>query len=119
MGMPKPAPSTVAAFESLLPKDPGVTRRPVFGQPAAFVDGNMFFGVFGTDLILRLSDADRAQAAKELHAMPFEPMPGRPMREYIALPEAVWKDTKTAAAWVERSLRYASTLPTKKPKPRK
>jgi TfoX/Sxy family transcriptional regulator of competence genes len=119
MGMPKPAPAAVAAFESLIPNVPGVSRRPVFGQPAAFVDGNMFFGVFGSDLILRLSDADRAIAATELRALPFEPMPGRPMREYIALPPAVWKDSKSARAWVERSVRYASKLPAKKPKPRR
>ncbi|MCI4324378.1 MAG: TfoX/Sxy family protein [Thermoplasmata archaeon] len=118
MGIPKPAPATVAAFEALLPRRPGVTRRPVFGQPAAFVGGNMFFCVFGSELIVRLSEADRASAAKDLQATPFEPMPGRPMREYVALPEAVWKDSKRAAPWVARSIQYAAQLPAKRPKSR-
>jgi TfoX/Sxy family transcriptional regulator of competence genes len=118
MSMPKAGEAAMAAFEELLPVRPDVRRRPVFGQPAAFVGGNMFLGVFGEHLFVRLSEADRAVAEKELGAKPFEPMPGRPMREYVVLPPSVLSDRKKASGWVDRALRYAGTLPAKKPKAR-
>jgi TfoX/Sxy family transcriptional regulator of competence genes len=111
--MPKPDPAAVARFESLIPNLRGVSRRPVFGQPAAFVDGNMFFGVFGDHLIVRLSEADRASAAKELGATAFEPMAGRSMREYVVLPTKLLADLPATEAWVARAFEYASRLPKK------
>jgi hypothetical protein len=46
-------------------------------------------------------------------------MPGRPMREYVALPEQVAADPDQARAWVERAAAYVRTLPPKAPKPKK
>jgi TfoX/Sxy family transcriptional regulator of competence genes len=111
--MPKPDPAAVARFESLIPKHRGVSRRPVFGQPAAFIDGNMFFGVFVDHLIVRLSEADRAAATKELGATAFEPMAGRPMREYVVLPAKLLADGPATEGWVARAFEYASRLPKK------
>ncbi|MCI4333439.1 MAG: TfoX/Sxy family protein, partial [Thermoplasmata archaeon] len=119
MSMPKAGATAIATFEGFLPVRPDVQRRPVFGQPAAFVGGNMFLGVFGDRVFVRLSEADRALAEKTVGATTFEPMPGRPMREYMVLPAAVWKDRKKAMEWVDRSLQYARELPAKKPKPPK
>ncbi|MCI4326992.1 MAG: TfoX/Sxy family protein [Thermoplasmata archaeon] len=114
--MPKPAAETVAAFDSLVPKVAGVTRRLVFGQPAVFVDGNMFFSVFGNHLIVRLSEADRASALKDLGAIAFEPMPGRPMREYVELPTRLLADLPAVEGWVNRALEYGRRLPKKSAK---
>ncbi len=46
----------------------------------------------------------------------FEPMPGRPMREYVALPDEVIADPAELRAWVERAVEYVRGLPPKKPK---
>ena len=116
MKMPKAGGEAVAAFRELLKEVPEAVERPVFGQPAAFVRGNMFLGVFGSNVIVRLSEPDRALAHKELGAKPFEPMPGRPMREYVVLPAKVLQDPKLAAAWTARARQYATELPAKKPK---
>jgi hypothetical protein len=35
----------IARFDELLPKDPRVARRKMFGYPAAFVNGRMFAGL--------------------------------------------------------------------------
>lgn len=43
--MKKPTPEAIAAFEESLPTNPEVVRKKMFGMPAAFVNGNMFFGV--------------------------------------------------------------------------
>jgi hypothetical protein len=42
----------VEAFGAALPDHPAVQRRKMFGYPCAFVNGNMFTGVFQTDVFL-------------------------------------------------------------------
>lgn len=111
--MPKPDPKAKKAFEGLVAGAPGATIRPMFGNFAAFKDGQMFAGVFGDQVFVRLSDADRAQALVTPGAKPFEPMRGRPMKEYVCVPKAVLADKKKAAAWVKQSLAYAASLPPK------
>jgi TfoX/Sxy family transcriptional regulator of competence genes len=118
MEMPKPDPAAERQFEQLRPDQPNVTSRKVFGHPAAFVNGNMFFGVFGPELFVRLSDRDSVAAASVPGFRPFEPMPGRPMRGYLVLPTAVRAKPVEARRWIRRSLEFASGLPPKKAKPR-
>ena len=54
--MPKPSEHAKAAFTKLVPDEPAVNMRPMFGNLAAFVNGNMFTGLFGEDLFVRLPD---------------------------------------------------------------
>lgn len=110
--MPKPAAETKVAFEALVPDAPNVAIRPMFGNLAAFVNGNMFMGLFGDDLFVRLSKGDR-EALLEAGGTEFSPMPGRPMREYVALPRTWRSRTKGTEEWVARSLAWASELPRK------
>ncbi|MCI4336637.1 MAG: TfoX/Sxy family protein [Thermoplasmata archaeon] len=111
--MPKAAAAAVTVFEGLVPKGENVTSKKMFGQPAAFVNGNLFFGVFGEHIFVRLSDADRADAVRGEGFTTLEPMPGRVMREYLVLPSGVLRDRKSASKWVARSLRYVETIPPK------
>ncbi|MCI4323871.1 MAG: TfoX/Sxy family protein [Thermoplasmata archaeon] len=113
MKFPAASPQTLARFERLVPARSGVTRKLVFGFPAAFAHGNMFFGVFGDVLFVRLSDGDRTLATKTAGMVPFEPMKGRPMREYVVLPSSVLDEPRVASVWVGRSLAWVSTLPPK------
>jgi TfoX/Sxy family transcriptional regulator of competence genes len=114
MSFPKPDEGSRAFFESLLPDDPRVQDRPMFGNRAAFVNGNMFLALFGSKVAVRLAEDDRATLMKEPGAEPFEPMPGKGMKEYVVLPEAWRKRRKKADEWAERSFRWASELPPKK-----
>ena len=50
MRLPQPTEEDRDRFRALVPDDPRVAIRPMFGQLAAFVNGNMFFGLFGSDL---------------------------------------------------------------------
>ncbi len=116
--MPKTDVETKAFFRSIVPEDPDITVRPMFGNLAAFVHGNMFTGLFGTDLFVRLSADDRAELERA-GGGPFEPMPGRAMTGYTLLPEAWNSDAEQASAWIDRSLGFARGLPPKQPKPKK
>jgi TfoX/Sxy family transcriptional regulator of competence genes len=109
--LPKPDPAAARLLEELTPKGRGVTSKKMFGQPAAFVNGNLFLGVFGDRIFLRLSKEDRIEAARTPGFVPFEPMPGRPMKAYFVVPDAVLRDRPRCRTWVARALDFVSGLP--------
>ncbi|MBM3567606.1 MAG: TfoX/Sxy family protein [Alphaproteobacteria bacterium] len=110
MAWRKSPPTLIARFDAVLPKAPGVVRRSMFGYPVAFVNDAMFTGLHQESFILRLSDGDRRALAKAHDARPFEPLPGRVMREYLALPPALIDDAGELKAWVARGLAYARSV---------
>jgi len=114
----KSPPDLVDAFAAAIADLPGSEPRKMFGFPAAFVNGKLFTGLFEDRWFVRLAEADRAELAGA-GAPAFEPMPGRPMREYVELPAAVLADDATRDAWLRRSLAHVAGMPKeKKPKKR-
>jgi hypothetical protein len=111
--MPRPTPAATELFESILPKRPDVQVRKVFGQPAAFLSGHMFLGVFGDQVILRFGPDDLAQAEKVQGVRPFEPMPGRRMGGYLVFPPATLRNPRRLGPWLRRSMTFVKTLPPK------
>jgi len=114
--IPHPDKKSIDLFKSLVPDDPHITIRPMFGNLSAFVNGNMFFGLYGNDLFLRLSSQDQQELLKQKGARFLEPMKGRPMKDYVITPEAWKNDADTVRIWVSRSLAWSSKLPAKKAK---
>jgi TfoX N-terminal domain len=108
--VPKPSAEDIARFRSLVPDDPDVQVRPMFGNLGAFVHGNMFMGLLGADIGVKLT----AQDAGELHALgggAFGP-PGRPMGGWTQLPAGLAAGPG-ANDWVALALAHARTLPAK------
>ncbi len=118
MQIPKASDEDKERFRSLVPDDPGVVVKPMFGNLGAFVNGNMFAGLFGSTVGVRVSDEDRATLADVDGTGPFGPE-GRPMGGYVGLPEAWEDEPERASAWVARAHAYVSGLPPKPPKPPK
>jgi TfoX/Sxy family transcriptional regulator of competence genes len=117
--MPKftPAPeSVVLIFDRAIADLHMVERRKMFGYPSAFFHGQMVCGVFADRIMLRLSEADRAEFLRLEGAKIFEVMPGRPMREYVELPPAVMNSPEALSGWLRRGLAYVETLPPKQKK---
>jgi TfoX/Sxy family transcriptional regulator of competence genes len=108
-------PELVRVFAETTQAFPQVQVRKMFGYPAAFVNGNMAAGLFQDSMMLRLSATDRAA----IRAQPFEPMPGRAMREYIVVPDAILKSKSQLKAWFGKAVAYTSSLPAKPTKRRK
>jgi TfoX/Sxy family transcriptional regulator of competence genes len=118
MQIPKPGEADKQFFLGLIPDDPAVEVKPMFGNLGAFVHGNMFAGLFGPAVGVRLDET----ASKELAAIdgsgPFGPAE-RPMGGYTSLPGA-WRATPDlAAGWVQRALTHVSSLPPKVKKPKR
>ena len=111
MQIPKPSEADKALFRSIVPEDPRVEVKPMFGNLGAFVNGNMFMGLFGSDIGVKLSDADAATLLGMDGAGPFGPTE-RPMGGYVSLPALV-KDTPEATGWVARALEHVGAMPAK------
>ena len=101
-------------FESVMPGPPAVQRK-MFGYPAGFVNGNMFMGLFQESMILRLPAGPREEFLRVHNTKLFEPMAGRPMREYVEVPQLVMRDKKELTAWVARAYEYGASLKPKSP----
>ena len=109
----KSPPELVARFGEILEGYPDAERRKMFGYPAAFVGGNMATGLFADQWVVRLPD-DEIEPAKARGASSFEPMPGKPMKAFVAIPAADIDDDAALRAWVERGLALAGSMPKKK-----
>ncbi|HSS62229.1 MAG TPA: TfoX/Sxy family protein [Candidatus Limnocylindrales bacterium] len=116
MKMPKPSDEAKAALARVVPDEPAVTIKPMFGQMSGFVNGNMFIGIFGEELILRLPEEEIAKVKKQ-GGRDFEPMTGHKMGGYVVF-EGEWR-SKPPHALIKRALEEARKMPAKKPKPKK
>ncbi len=116
----KPAPpELVGTFERAVKKCADAELRKMFGYPAAFVNGNMMGGLFQDSMMLRLSPPDLADIRDQAGAKPFEPMPGRVMREYVVIPKKIIASTSQLEAWLAKAAAYTRSLPRKAPKPKR
>lgn len=114
MKLPRTPHDLVDTFDMLVPEAPDITSRRMFGYPSRFMNGNLFTGLHGDYMILRLSENDRAEFLKETGSHLFEPMPGRAMKEYVVVPNHLINDG--LLPWLEKSMAYARSLPPKQPK---
>jgi TfoX/Sxy family transcriptional regulator of competence genes len=119
MAWKKSPPSLVELFARVFPQSPGAETRQMFGYPAGFVNGNLFVGLFEDRLLVRLDERGRKELLAVDEAEPFEPMKGRPMREYVVLPIGMHDEEGDVRHWVERALEYARALPPKSKSKRK
>lgn len=95
-------------------------KKPMFGHEVYWVNGNMFAGVFQSSLFFRLSPQDQKEFLEKYgDAKQFEPMAGRPMKDYIVIPESVQGDSKAVGEWMKRSYYFTASLPAKRPKAKK
>ena len=109
---PKASDDDKQLFRALAPDDERVSVRPMFGAVAAFANGLMFMGLFADELFVRLN-ADDTETLTAAGGGALEPMPGKPMRGYVTVPN--WRaDQDATRAWGRKSLDYTLTLPPKK-----
>ena len=119
MQIPKPTDEVKQFFRSIVPDDPDVEVKPMFGNLGAFVNGNMFAGLFGPAIGVRLLDPASQQALRSIEGTgPYGPEEG-PMGGYIALPPSWLTAPDRASEWVRTALSEVRELPAKQPKPRK
>ncbi|MBE3064938.1 MAG: TfoX/Sxy family protein [Spirochaetes bacterium] len=89
-------------------------KRLMFGFPAYFINANMFIGLFEDKLFIRLSDELREATERRMGALKhLEPMPGRPMKDYLVLPQSFYSKQKELEALIAAAAVHARSLPAK------
>lgn len=114
MKMPKASDEDKQRFRDLIEPLTAVSAatevKPMFGQLDAFVNSNMFAGLFGDTIGVKLDPAD-AEILAAAGGGPFGPEE-RPMGGYLTIPTGA-----DAFDWIARAEAYVATLPPKtKPK---
>lgn len=110
MKVPKPTDADRERFHTLVPDSADIEVKPMFGNLGAFVNRNMFMGLFGADIGVKLGDGEREQLLTEPGAGPFGPSE-RPMSGYVTLP-AGWSADQ-AGPWITSAYHTAAALPPK------
>jgi TfoX/Sxy family transcriptional regulator of competence genes len=113
MAWKKAPPELVSAFDALVTAYPQAERRSMFGYPAVFLNGNMVAGLHEDRLVMRLDD-DTAAEAKRRGASDFEPMAGRPMKGWVAVPEPVVAEGRLVRGWIAQAFHHVATMPAKR-----
>ena len=92
---------------------PGVSEKKMFGGLAFLLRGNMFCGVQGRGLMVRVGAEayERSLARRHAREMDFT---GRPLTGLVTVEPAGVRSEAQLRSWVERGIDFASTLPAKR-----
>ena len=102
-------------LRELFEDEPAVTEKKMFGGLCFLHDGNMCCGIVGDELMLRVGP-DAYEACLALpHAREMD-FTGRALRGMIYVGTDGFAEDEDLAAWAERGLAFARSLPAKKPK---
>jgi hypothetical protein len=96
----------------------GLTEIKMFGGLCFTIRGNMAVGVVGNELMVRVPKEDGDTLLARPHTRPMD-FTGKPMQGFLFVEPPGVRTKKTLQGWVDRGVAYASSLPPKKPKPKK
>ena len=105
--MPTAGPKTVARFDELAETfvARGASRSQMFGMPVLKAGGKVFAGTYGDAMTFKLGPDDLEKARTLTGVEAFEPMKGRPMKEWVLVPLA---HSKRWPDLTDRAFRYLS-----------
>ncbi len=90
----------------------GVSEKRMFGGVAFMVDGHMAVGIVGDSLMARVGPEQHAKLLRMKHVREMD-FTGRPMKGFVYVAPAGFDSHAELLAWVERCVRFVSTLPKK------
>lgn len=92
----------------------GLTAKPMFGGVCYLVGGNMAFGIYQDNLIVRLGSPEQAQKEFDSgRALPFD-ITGKVMKGWVMIPKAKLNEPRDYRKWLNLGLGFARSLPPKK-----
>ena len=89
----------------------GVTERKMFGGLAFMLDGHMFCGVVGEELMLRLGPEQADVALDRPHVRPMD-FTGRPMAAMVFVAREGFRGP-ALSRWLDNAAAFVGTLPPK------
>jgi hypothetical protein len=108
-------PDKLELYDRLIETNSNVERKGA-GLPYTSVNGHMFtFLSASGSLAIRLSETDREAFLRKYRTTLFEAH-GAILKEYVAVPDELLKNTGELSQYLDLSLQYAMTLKPKTPK---
>jgi TfoX/Sxy family transcriptional regulator of competence genes len=101
---------------ALVGDDPRLSERKMFGGLCLMVDGNMFLGVVGDELMVRTGPDGHADALAQPHTREMD-FTGTPMKTMVFVTPPGIEHDQDLERWVDRALDFANSLPPKHRKP--
>ena len=92
--------------------DGEITERKMFGGLAFMLNGHMFTGIVGNELMLRLGEAGAEAALRREHVREMD-FTGRPMKAMVFI-EPAGLEGPALDEWVTSAAAFALTLPPKR-----
>jgi TfoX/Sxy family transcriptional regulator of competence genes len=90
-----------------------LASKRMFGGVCYLYRGNMAFGIYKDNLIIRLGSDDEATAfLKAGKALPFD-ITGRAMKGWVMVPKSKLAKTEDYKRWLDMGLAFAKSLPKK------
>ena len=100
-------------IRELVAAEPGVTEKKMFGGLAFLIDGNMAVSASGQGGMLVRVDPDESDVLTKKPGVALMEMGGRSMAGWLRVDADAVGTKKQLAAWVERGVTYARSLPPK------
>jgi TfoX/Sxy family transcriptional regulator of competence genes len=103
-----------ARIRDLVAGEPGLSEKKMFGGLAFLVGGNMAVAASGRGgLMVRVDPTESDALVASAHAYPVE-MRGRQMQGWLRVDTEHLRTKRQLAAWVERGVAFARSLPAKR-----
>lgn len=99
-------------IRSLLPDEPGITSKQMFGGLAFMLDGNMAVGVSNDELMVRVDPGEFDDLVAEEGVRHFE-MGGRSMKGWLLAGGGAIAEESDLGRWIDIGMSYAGSLPPK------
>jgi len=91
----------------------GLTSKRMFGGVCYLSAGNMAFGIYKENLIVRLgSESEATDCIKSGQARAFD-ITGRAMKGWVMVPKSKLVKPDDYKRWLDRGLKFAQSLPKK------
>ena len=87
-------------------------EQKMFGGVGFLLRGNMCFGIWKDNLILRLGESQAKNALKKKNVKPFD-ITGRAMKGWVMVAPAGMKTDTALRQWVSRAIDFVIQLPRK------
>lgn len=87
----------------------GVTERKMFGGLAFMLEGKVFVGILGEDLMVRVGPEAHDRALSHTHARPMD-FTGRPMKGYVFVQPEGLRSDEDLGYWIRQGMDFVRDL---------
>ena len=87
-------------------------KKKMFGGICYLINGNMCFGIWKDNLIVRMAPDLAIEKLKDRNVKEFD-ITGKPMKGWVMVEKDAWKDKKMLVEWLDIGRSFALALPKK------